>query len=67
MRTEPRASVFLTSDDIGTLEFALEEIIKSECCEDHQVSAAKLYEQLQIADARLDQIVEDEVRRNGEP
>ena len=30
-------------------------------------SAAKLYEQLQIADARLDQIVEDEVRRNGEP
>lgn len=66
MATEHSTSVFLTSDDIGTLEFALEELIKSGCCEDHQESANKIYQQLQIADIRLDEVIQDHVRKHGE-
>jgi len=59
--------VWLNLDQLETLEYALENMVMSECCLGHQESAASIYETIQLAAARLQQRTDDEVRRNGEP
>jgi len=63
MATPTKFAIWLDEDELGTIEFALEEIIMSECCEGHQESAVELYEYVQMVYARM----ENEVRFHGEP
>jgi hypothetical protein len=65
--TDTTTAVFLTLDQLETITFALENVVLSECCEEHQESAVSMYEPVQIAAARLQNELDDEVRRNGEP